>query len=113
MRGECKAGFTYQLNQNAEGAIPFPDVTSLYACATTCREAQVCVGFDFDRNSPPHKSSRCWIHVVNEMVVKPQHAVDHYVKEDCAESRYIVITPARCSVVDYYVYSTVQRVGIL
>ena len=52
-------------------------------CAELCQSLPECIAFDYDRNLPPYKNSRCWIHDDSSIVMKEQPAVDHYVKGPC------------------------------
>ncbi len=76
----CSTPFERNAEHNAEGATPYHDIMSVNECADLCRTLAKCIAFDYDRNLPPYKNSRCWIHDDASIVMKEQPAVDHYVK---------------------------------
>ena len=80
---DCISNFDSAYEHNAEGAKPYKKMKTVEACADLCREIPDCVAFDFDRNEPPYKNSRCWIHTDGDLVVKEQPAVDHYTRLEC------------------------------
>ncbi len=79
----CEDSFSGMVEHNAEGATPFDKYTTVQECADLCRETLECVAFDYDRNEPPYKNARCWIHDNPGLVVKEQSAVDHYTRIPC------------------------------
>ena len=81
----CVDDFIGYKETNVEGATPYHEITTVAGCADLCREIAECLGFDYDRNLPPYKNARCWIHdeASLESGMKPQPAVDHYRREPC------------------------------
>ena len=84
----CVSNFDGHYEHNAEGATPHYGFETVTACADLCRETPDCIAFDFDRNNPPYKDARCWIHDDLSIVMKEQPAVDHYVRIPCAASSF-------------------------
>ncbi len=76
----CSVSFSHQTGHNAEGAYPVHDIETVAGCSDLCRNTPECLAFDFDRNNPPYKNARCWIHDNPGLVVKEQPAVDHYTR---------------------------------
>lgn len=68
---------------NAEGATPYHYIETVEDCASLCRSLPQCNAFDYDKNDPPFKNSKCWIHDDLNIVMKKQHGVDHHVKQAC------------------------------
>ncbi len=81
----CEDKFEGQVETNVEGATPYHDYESLEDCQDLCRKMPECLAIDYDRNDPPYKNSRCWIHDEESLVsgTKPQPAVDHYTRVPC------------------------------
>ena len=73
------------METNVEGATPYHEYESLEDCQDLCRKMPECLAIDYDRNDPPYKNSRCWIHDEESLVsgTKPQPAVDHYTRVPC------------------------------
>ena len=92
----CVDDFIGTAEHNAEGAYPVHEITTVAGCAELCRQTEGCIAFDYDRNLPPYKNSRCWIHDNPSIVMKEQPAVDHYVRKPCpygsGELQTILIT---------------------
>merc|ERR1711893_334798 len=68
----CISNFKGYIEHNAEGATPHYGYETVAACADLCRETIDCIAFDFDRNEPPYKNARCWIHDDPSIVMKEQ-----------------------------------------
>ena len=79
----CEDSFDGFAEHNAEGATPHYGYETVDECADLCRKTPECIAFDFDRNLPPYKNARCWIHDDTSIVMKEQPAVDHYVRKPC------------------------------
>ena len=77
--------FSGQFEHNADGAVPHygTELETVDGCAELCQSMPECIAIDFDRNNPPYKNARCWIHDNPGLVVKEQAAVDHYKKGKC------------------------------
>ena len=79
----CSNPFERFVEHNAEGATPYHDIETVADCADFCRSLSECIAFDYDRNEPPYKNARCWIHDDPSIVMKKQSAVTHFVVEPC------------------------------
>ena len=91
----CIGQYSVQYEHNAEGAYPVygEDVESVDGCTELCQSIPECLAFDYDRNEPPYKNARCWIHDNPALVVKQQPAVDHYSRGKCQEPSMFTIYP--------------------
>ena len=75
--------FSVLVDQHAEYAYPVHEIESVEDCAQLCQNIPECLAFDYDRNLPPFKNSRCWIHDVAGRPIIEVEGVDHYKKQPC------------------------------
>lgn len=73
------------MGHNAEGGTLYHGISSVSKCAEFCMKIPECVAFDFDKNDPPFKNARCWIHENSKCMVKKQALVDHYSRNVCSD----------------------------
>ncbi len=85
---DCMSNFDSHPERNADGGSPQRGFESVSACADRCRELPECVAFDYDRNDPPYREARCWIHNNSQLKVKEQPAVDHYTRIFCPRNAF-------------------------
>ena len=74
--------FTIEKDSNADGATPYPLVTSEDDCAKLCKHTHNCVAFDYDNNDPPLSNTRCWIHDKANLAVEAKTGINHHIAWD-------------------------------